>query len=97
VKFTNVPEGSDRKPERVLWNTRRTWRVDLKNHTPDDLVIRLVEVATGQWSLAGEIQPTEVKNGNVFHIDVPVAAGEEKTIEYTIIQENVEPGDAVLP
>ncbi|MGI6352798.1 MAG: hypothetical protein ACOX6M_14025 [Armatimonadota bacterium] len=97
VKFTNVPEGSDRQPERVLWNTRRTWRVDLKNHTPDDLVIRLVEVATGQWSLAGEIQPTEVKNGNVFHIDVPVAAGEEKTIEYTIIQENVEPGDAVLP
>lgn len=96
VRFTKVPEGSDRQPERVLWNTRRTWRIRLYNHTQNDLVVRLVEYAVGQWHLTGDLQPTEVKNSGVFHIDVPVAAGEDKAIEYTIVQENVEPGEPVL-
>ncbi|MBD3175563.1 MAG: hypothetical protein GF320_10295 [Armatimonadia bacterium] len=97
VKFTKVPEGSENRPERVLWNTMRKWEIELKNHTEDDVVVRLAEYAVGQWHLEGDVQPSEVESNSLFYIDVPVMAGEEKTITYTIVQENVEPGDPVLP
>jgi hypothetical protein len=75
----------------------RKWEIELKNHTEDDVVVRLAEYAVGQWHLEGDVQPTEVESNSLFYIDVPVMAGEEKTITYTIVQENVESGDPVLP
>lgn len=96
IVWTKVPEGSDRQPDRVLWNTRRVWKIKLKNHTANDLTVRLTERGVGEWVVIGDLQPTKVEDAGTIHFDIPVAKGEEKEVTYTIVQRNIEPGEPTL-
>jgi hypothetical protein len=96
VRFTKVPENSGRVPEPVLWDTKRVYTTKLKNHTDREITLRLVEHVLGQWEVASELKPTEVKSGSLIYFDIPLGAGAETEVTYTLIQRNVEPGEATF-
>ncbi len=96
IQFTKVPENSNRQPERVLWDTTRTWTIKLKNHTDKAATVRLTEHAVGEWEVTSELKPTEVENLQTLHFDIPVEAGAEVEVTYTIVQKNIEPNEASI-
>jgi len=93
VKFTKVKENSGESPERVLWDTKRVWKVTLKNHTDKALTVRVKEHAVGEWSVEGDIQPTSVEDIGTMYFDVEVPANGEKVLQYTVVQRNIEPNE----
>ncbi len=96
IRFTKVRENSGRQPEPVLWDTVRTWKLKLKNHTDRPITLRLVEHAVGEWEVVSELKPTEVKNGTELRFEIPLEAGAETEVSYQIVQRNIEPGEPTI-
>jgi hypothetical protein len=65
-------------------HSRASYEITLRNHKKTDVTINCVEHAYGQWKITDSSQPFVKKTADVFEFAVPVAAGGEAKVTYTI-------------
>jgi hypothetical protein len=65
-------------------HSRASYEITLRNHKKTDVTINCVEHAYGQWKITDSSQPFIKKTADVFEFAVPVPAGGEAKVTYTI-------------
>jgi hypothetical protein len=63
---------------------RLSFEITLRNHKKTDVTINCVEHTYGQWKITTSSQPYTKKTSDVFEFAVPVPAGGEAKVTYTI-------------
>ncbi|MDR3611946.1 MAG: hypothetical protein P4L53_00170 [Candidatus Obscuribacterales bacterium] len=69
-------------------HSRASYEITLRNHKKTDVTINCVEHASGQWKIINSSHPYVKKTADVFEFAVPVRAGGEATVTYTIDTKN---------
>jgi hypothetical protein len=64
--------------------SRASYEITLRNHKKTDVTIDCIEHANGQWKITDSSQPYIKKTADVFEFAVPVLAGGEAKVTYTI-------------
>jgi hypothetical protein len=65
-------------------HSRASYEITLRNHKKTDVTINCVEHAYGQWKITDSSQPFVKKTAEIFEFAVPVPAGAEAKVTYTI-------------
>jgi hypothetical protein len=65
-------------------HSRASYEITLRNHKKTDVTIDCIEHANGQWKITDSSQPYVKKTADVFEFSVPVPAGGEAKVTYTI-------------
>jgi hypothetical protein len=69
-------------------HSRASFEITLRNHKKSDVTINCIEHASGQWKIINPSHPYIKKTSDVFEFAVPVPAGGEATVTYTIDTKN---------
>jgi len=70
----------DTKP----WQIETAFEVTLRNHRTDDVVVAVRERVSGQWEVVNPSIPEQRIDANTLGFDVPVPAGGETVLRYTL-------------
>lgn len=74
----------DERPDDKGKQTERTVKIELRNRKKEAVSVTVSEHAWGRWEvLESELKSTR-KNADTFEFEVPLKAGEEKTIQYKV-------------
>jgi hypothetical protein len=63
---------------------RASYEITLRNHKKTDVTIDCIEHVSGQWKITDSSRPYVKKSAKIFEFTVPVPAGGEATVAYTI-------------
>ena len=74
----------DERPDDKGRQTERTVKIELRNRKKDAVSVTVREHAFGRWEiLEGDLKEKK-KDAQTFEFDVPLKAGEEKTLQYRV-------------
>jgi hypothetical protein len=87
-----VGQAFDIVAERVRSDSRRladnlyrhTFRITLRNHKDEDIVVEVVEAVGGYWEIVNESQAHRKVDASTVAFDVPVKADGETVLTYTV-------------
>ena len=65
-------------------HSKASYEITLRNHKKSDVIVNCVEHAYGQWKVTDSSMPFVKKTADVFEFAVPVSAGGEAKVTYTI-------------
>jgi hypothetical protein len=61
-----------------------TWRIDLRNHKDEDVVVTLVEPVGGDWQVLSSSHPYTTRDASTFSLSPEVPARGATTVEYRV-------------
>jgi len=71
-----------RRPENNRYESE--WRVELTNESDEDVVVRVVEQVTGDWTILNSSHAAEKISAGAVLFRIPVPAGGEATLDYRV-------------
>ena len=77
-------------------SARESFQIRLRNHKSDPVEIRVREhlFRWNNWEITGKSDPFLQKDANTIEFNVPVKAGEEKIVSYTVLYTKLPRGEA---
>ncbi len=83
--FDVVAERATMDRRRITDRVREEdYRVTLRNHKSEDIVVRVVDHPYGYWTILAESHPYEKKDASRVEFEIPVKADGEAVLSYTI-------------